>query len=255
MTTALDEALADAATVGPFFTVTRNPPGPGLRPLTSLYGEALQAMITEVTERLGTEPRVAASLLYQGIASRLWSPALATAAIHGVVPDLNPAYTYWQPTSPGPILLTVPPATTVAGDATDHLRTQTSREVTDRHETAGDPPAAVGHHREAEPAAAVRHAVVEGNLRPLAAAVRAVVPVAAGLLWGNAASALAGALAVLAQARPRHAAEARRVVDELLATPPLRDTGEFGPQGFRRRSCCLYYRVPGGGLCGDCALL
>ncbi|MGH3410268.1 MAG: (2Fe-2S)-binding protein [Streptosporangiaceae bacterium] len=24
--------------------------------------------------------------------------------------------------------------------------------------------------------------------------------------------------------------------------------------GFRRHSCCLYYRLPGGGLCGDCAL-
>jgi ferric iron reductase protein FhuF len=21
---------------------------------------------------------------------------------------------------------------------------------------------------------------------------------------------------------------------------------------FRRQSCCLYYRLPGGGLCGDC---
>ncbi|MGH3614812.1 MAG: (2Fe-2S)-binding protein [Pseudonocardia sp.] len=24
---------------------------------------------------------------------------------------------------------------------------------------------------------------------------------------------------------------------------------------FRRRSCCLYYRVRDGGLCGDCVLL
>ena len=23
---------------------------------------------------------------------------------------------------------------------------------------------------------------------------------------------------------------------------------------FRRRSCCLYYRLPGGALCGDCGL-
>jgi hypothetical protein len=23
---------------------------------------------------------------------------------------------------------------------------------------------------------------------------------------------------------------------------------------FRRRSCCLYYRLPGGGYCGDCPL-
>ncbi|MGB3523980.1 MAG: (2Fe-2S)-binding protein, partial [Mycobacterium sp.] len=23
---------------------------------------------------------------------------------------------------------------------------------------------------------------------------------------------------------------------------------------YRRASCCLFYRTPGGGLCGDCAL-
>ncbi|MEU7551440.1 (2Fe-2S)-binding protein [Streptomyces sp. NPDC044571] len=23
---------------------------------------------------------------------------------------------------------------------------------------------------------------------------------------------------------------------------------------FVRRSCCLYYKVPGGGFCGDCVL-
>ncbi|MGW5694872.1 (2Fe-2S)-binding protein, partial [Streptomyces asiaticus] len=38
--------------------------------------------------------------------------------------------------------------------------------------------------------------------------------------------------------------------------PPLRDAGTLGtaPLGYRRRTCCLYYRVPGGGLCGDCVL-
>ncbi|WP_372507037.1 (2Fe-2S)-binding protein [Actinomadura madurae] len=24
--------------------------------------------------------------------------------------------------------------------------------------------------------------------------------------------------------------------------------------GFVRNNCCLYYRVPGGGMCGDCGL-
>lgn len=97
--------------------------------------------------------------------------------------------------------------------------------------------------------------VVERHLRPLVAAVRAVTPVAEGLLWGNAASALTGALAVLARARPGSATAATRLVEELLDLTPLRGTGTLGPSGFRRHSCCLYYRVPGGGLCGDCALL
>ncbi|TDC76951.1 ferric iron reductase, partial [Actinomadura sp. 7K507] len=28
----------------------------------------------------------------------------------------------------------------------------------------------------------------------------------------------------------------------------------FGAGGFVRHNCCLYYRVPGGGMCGDCGL-
>jgi ferric iron reductase protein FhuF len=27
-----------------------------------------------------------------------------------------------------------------------------------------------------------------------------------------------------------------------------------GSSVFRRTTCCLYYRLPDGGLCGDCAL-
>ncbi|WP_203881128.1 (2Fe-2S)-binding protein [Planotetraspora kaengkrachanensis] len=42
----------------------------------------------------------------------------------------------------------------------------------------------------------------------------------------------------------------------LLDTGDLRDTGVvMGPDlQFRRRSCCLYYRVPGARRCGDCSL-
>ncbi|WP_171907136.1 (2Fe-2S)-binding protein, partial [Streptomyces niveus] len=38
----------------------------------------------------------------------------------------------------------------------------------------------------------------------------------------------------------------------LLTHPDLRATGVAGDGTFRRRSCCLYYRCPSGGLCGDC---
>jgi ferric iron reductase protein FhuF len=89
--------------------------------------------------------------------------------------------------------------------------------------------------------------------------------VAPGLLWGNAASALAGTLRVLYAwclgegARPGAAARAVALVGELMADPLLRDAGGLraggpGAPAYTRRSCCLYYRVPGGGLCGDCAL-
>ena len=94
-----------------------------------------------------------------------------------------------------------------------------------------------------------------GHLESLALALGGEV--AEGLLWGNAASALAGALGVLVRAQPWLREPATALAAALLARR-LADTGELGVTGeglgFRRRSCCLYYRLPGGGLCGDCAL-
>ncbi|MEV5708690.1 (2Fe-2S)-binding protein [Actinoallomurus sp. NPDC052274] len=219
-----DTALADVARVGPYFAVDTDPGIPDhplWRPLTALYGPALPDQVAAVRLRLGTaEDRVAASLFFQGVAGRLWSPALATAVLHGRVPELDPARTYWRAASPGPVLLAAPGAPALPADA-----------------------------------ATLRRVVVDGHLAPLVRAVRAVIPVAEGLLWGNAASALVGALTVLATARPAQSAAASRLVEELLGTPPLQAAGDLGPYGFRRRSCCLYYRVPGGGKCADCALL
>jgi ferric iron reductase protein FhuF len=220
----VDAALAEVARVGPFFAVDTDPDIAGQplwRPFTELYGRALPDQIAAARSRVGTnETRVAASLLFQGVAGRLWSPVLAVAAEHGLVPDLDPARVHWRAMSPGPVLLAAPGTSGLPADAS-----------------------------------AVHRVVVERHLRPLVDAVREVTPVAEGLLWGNAASALTGALTVLARARPGSAKAATRLAEELLDLPPLRGTGTLGPSGFRRRSCCLYYRVPGGGLCGDCALL
>ncbi|MDN3355404.1 (2Fe-2S)-binding protein [Actinomadura sp. DC4] len=220
---AVGAALADVARVGPYFSLDVDPGVAGhplWRPFTLLCGRALPDQIAAVRTRLGTsESRVAASLLFQGVAGRLWSPVLAAAAGHGTVPDLDPEGVHWRAASPGPVLLATPAARGLPADA-----------------------------------AAVHRVVIDRHLRPLAAAVRALTPVAEGLLWGNAASALAGALTVLSTARPASSGPGRRLVEELLALAPLRGTGAYGPGGFRRRSCCLYYRVPGGGLCGDCAL-
>ncbi|MEV5749467.1 (2Fe-2S)-binding protein [Actinoallomurus sp. NPDC052308] len=219
----MDDALADVARVGPYFAVDTDPGIPDhplWRPLTALYGPALPDQVAAVRLRLGTtEDRVAASLFFQGVAGRLWSPALASAVLHGRVPELDPARTYWRAASPGPVLLAAPGAPALAADA-----------------------------------ATLRRVIVDDHLVPLVSAVRAVTPVAEGLLWGNAASALMGALTVLTMAGPAHSGIAVRLVDELLGAAPLRGTGDRGPHGFRRRSCCLYYRVPGGSECADCAL-
>jgi ferric iron reductase protein FhuF len=76
------------------------------------------------------------------------------------------------------------------------------------------------------------------------------------------ASTLAGAKRMLSVDRPAAAGRATELAERLLAVDPLAGTGRLlrpvPPDrhwSFRRRSCCLYYRVPGGGLCGDCVLL
>jgi iron complex transport system ATP-binding protein len=64
-----------------------------------------------------------------------------------------------------------------------------------------------------------------------------------GLAWGNVASALLGLRGVVAGI-------SGWVVEALTHD---RLVGTTSPGG-RRRSCCLFYRVPGGGLCADCCL-
>jgi hypothetical protein len=94
---------------------------------------------------------------------------------------------------------------------------------------------------------------VAAALRRVDAAWPAKLP--AGLARGNSASAMAGALGVLVRTRPALARPAMELAAALLRTPGLRGTGELSAGlAFRRTSCCLYYRVPGGSLCGDCCL-
>jgi ferric iron reductase protein FhuF len=81
------------------------------------------------------------------------------------------------------------------------------------------------------------------------------------LLWGNVASALGGAAGMIADAAPELAERAAEVVAGLLERAPLAGTARLErPDPARqrwflvRRNCCLYYRIPGGGTCGDCVL-
>ena len=91
-------------------------------------------------------------------------------------------------------------------------------------------------------------------MEPFAAGLR--IKLAPGLLHGNIASALVGTSRQLLAARPDLRASIAKVTSELLSTGKLAGTGAItsADLDFRRNSCCLYYRVPGGGMCGDCAL-
>ncbi|KUL50542.1 (2Fe-2S)-binding protein [Streptomyces antimycoticus] len=233
--------LPDAARVGPFFalrTGSGDPREEGYVRIGEAYrltaegaaGPVLRARVEAVAASLRTdEPRVAASLAFQGLAARVWSLALGPAALSGRVPHLRPDRLWWNPGRVAPDDLWWPGAPHVMGEP-------------------GGLAGQVG-------TAAFVH------LMPLHHAIGRAYRVSERLLWGNAASALAGSLRVLhdwcrAHGRAEAADRATELARAQLVHPPLREAGTLGtaPLGYRRRTCCLYYRVPGGGLCGDCVL-
>lgn len=243
----LDPELAALRPLGGFFALRTPLGGPGgpARRLPTLarayaetpqnaasdvYGDPLTFRVRKVSRTLrAPEDRIGASVAQQGLAARLWSVTLGCAVLYGRVPDLAPGLLRWDPDAGAPDDLWLTEVRARPGDA-----------------------------------ASVAETVLEGHLEPLSAALRARHPVAPGLLRGNAGSALAGSARQLdqwagAHGRPDVAARARALTAELFTHPLLADTGTFladtgTPTGtaFRRRSCCLYYRVPDGGVCGDC---
>lgn len=232
--------MAEAARIGPFFALRTGSGDPGeegyarigaaYRVTGGAPAPPLRARVDTVAASLGTdEPRVAASLAFQGLAARLWSLALGPAALSGQVPDLRPDLLWWNPARSAPDDLWWPGPPRVMGE----------------------PGGLAGQLADSAYA----------HLLPLHSAVTRGYRVSGRLLWGNAASALTGSLRVLdewcrARGRAEAADRATALVRDLLAYPPLLGAGELTspPPAFRRRTCCLYYRVPGGGLCGDCVL-
>ncbi|TQS46276.1 (2Fe-2S)-binding protein [Cryptosporangium phraense] len=200
-------ALREAGKLGGYFALGS---GAG-RPVSDLHdpdSDALDRLIDEVTAAIGApEPRIGASILFQGFAARLWSLTLGPLSIAGVVPDLAPDRLWWRSAN-GSLTLGLEP---VEATADGVFRT-----------------------------------VVDQHLLPLVDATQQRVRLPTALLWGNAASALVGTVRVLNTARGWDSAR------DLLERGPLRGT-LAGPD-LQRRSCCLFYRVPHGGLCGDCAL-
>ena len=196
---------------------------------------------------LGTGRRIAASIAVQGMAARLVSAPFAAVALHATLPRLaglrrgpggaDP----WAPGlpggDPGPAAVRTPDPLRDPAGAADLL----ARELARTH------------------------------LEPLYAAVTARVRVSGRVLRGNVVSAVAGAARVLDPARPAARPAFLALLGALADHPALRGplpsgatgallrhpAGDRGPSGgwaFRRRSCCLYVHVPGGGACGDCVL-
>ena len=208
-----------------------SPLRPPWQPLGELVGspEALAGRIGEVRERLASaagrpaadvEFRVAASIAQLGLCARLLSPALGAAAA-GQVLSVDAAQARWVPGLGGPFRLSLAD-TAVA----------------------------------AEGGAAAPAALLAG---PVAQVVRAVQAMAVSprVLWGNVASAVNGAATMIAAARPDLAGPAAEAAAAMLRYPPLAGTYQGHPlRGFRRRNCCLIYRLSPErpAYCGDCVL-
>ncbi|MEU9734581.1 ferric iron reductase [Streptomyces sp. NPDC048002] len=225
----LDPDLTALRPLGGFFVLrTSRAPARSLPTLAETYGrgtsdvyvDSMTFRVRKVGASLGApEVRIAASVAQQGLAARLWSVALGCAVRYGVLPDLDPERLRWDPDAGAPDDLWLTEVRPSGRDLAD--------------------------------------AVLLGHLRPLTDLVHTRFRVAEGLLWGNAASALAGSARLLeqwarARGRTEEAGRTRALTAELFAHPLLAGTGTWTGTAFRRRSCCLYYRVPGGGVCGDC---
>lgn len=210
--------LAEISSLHGFFALTVGGDAAGWHPVGRSYADGFTDLVDATARRYRTtDLRIAASLVQLGHATRLWSPVLACALGHGVVPDLDDLQ---------------------RADEGAQLRL----------------PAPVGRAVDRPSAGLLYRIVVEQHLRPLAAGLR--VKLAPALLAGNIASALVGASRALLTARPGLRGPIVEVTNSLLDTGTLAGSGAVTGAllDFRRRSCCLFYRVPGGSVCGDCVL-
>ncbi|MHA6795886.1 (2Fe-2S)-binding protein [Pseudonocardia bannensis] len=230
-------ALADVGGLGPFFEVGTNPAeqvDPTWRPMADLYSDPLPLgeRIAHVRRVLDSDDRVAASIAFQGMAARVLSAPLAMVVLHGVLPALTARTLHWRVslTGPWPLWADAPGG--------EHV--------------PDDPDAAAGR---------LTDLLVGEHLRPLVEAVGRQVGISERILWGNAASSVAAGKRLIGTTRPEAADRAARIAAGVLARGPFATAGERRAPAppdvgwtFQRRSCCLYYRVRDGGLCGDCVL-
>ncbi|GLW35966.1 (2Fe-2S)-binding protein [Actinoplanes regularis] len=237
------EALQVAGRLGPYFAWEPWDGDPAWLPLTGLLDERVVTGRVEIArdtlvrmaglDRAAIGERETASITFLGIASRLLSPLLGAAAAGGALPLPDLDRLWWRPVPGGPIPIAY-------------------RELT-AMPCAEEPAGAV--------AARLTETATIALVDPLLEIFRSRFALSPQVLWGNVASALGGAAGMIADALPECAGRAAEIVEGTLATAPLRSSAELvRPDPARerwflvRRNCCLYYRIPGGGTCGDCVL-
>lgn len=238
--------------LGGFFTLAA-PPGPGTdavpweqvlsRPVLEERFAAVRSALASSSglPEEAVDPKVAVSATQVGLASRLWSVALGAAVLHGRVPDLSSANLVASPVHRGQVPLGV-----------------------------RDPGAGYAVSSTEEAAARIAQVVADDALAALDGACAQAGRTPRRVLTSNSTSALVGGARVLAARRPEHADEAWALARALLrhtsvaaggaaVDPTTLPEGVGGnmqrpDEAFLRSGCCVFYRLPGHGLCPDCVL-
>jgi hypothetical protein len=228
------QALRLASAVGPYFAVALRLDEREWLPFTRLLEpEVLRDNVATVQRVLGERTglssadldlRACASTHFLGLASRLVAPALGAACLGGQVPRLAPGDVHWLRVEGGPVPLAV---SSIGGAA-----------VISPGEAAG----------------ALHEGIVGPLLEPLATAFAETFSLSRQVLWGNVASALAGAATMLARSGAELLLDPVATAMACTVRGALAEMGDWTEHGFVRRNCCLFYKIPGGGLCGDCVL-
>ncbi len=210
-------ALRAGAAYGPYFMAYTDPDGEEWIPLAaSCAPGVLTGEVARTASALGMpEPgRVAASTWHLGLVAHITSPLLG-AALHGGVPQVAADRVWTRAGGGGPCEIAMRPAGLL------------------------------------DSGGAALSDVIASVLDGVCTVIGKHCALSDTVLWGNVAASLTGAARVIAAVRPADGSAAADLVHAALQHGRLR--GTVDDRGFRR-SCCLFYRAPGGGYCGDCVL-
>jgi iron complex transport system ATP-binding protein len=215
-------ALADIGEINEYFAIGTGPVGAGRLPVHRLYTDSalLEGVVERVRTRIGaTERRVAVSTFFLGFAARLWSVGVGAVLGHRLLPELAADELLFREID-GRITLHIARPAGWQGDNLEPMLADT---------------------------------VLDSHLAPLSTALHQLGAISPELLRGNAASALLGAAAEYDRHRSAVSpGPGWQLARSLCADERLAGTVCFSKAAYRRTSCCLYYRAPRGGLCGDC---
>lgn len=224
------DVLTELSRLGGYFALPRVRPGavryPQLAttevvaPLIDATRSAIAASVRVPADAV--EARVAASSFQLGVAARLLSPIIAAALCRQVIPVLGPQNLFFHADGHAPVFSVADVDMRAAPDTAS--------------------------------AACGISDLVPALFAPLNLVLRRVAGLSPQVSTGNLASAANGAVTVLAMTHPHVEPAGRALVGALLAQAPLADAGRIDHHIFTRRSCCLFYKVPGAGLCGDCVI-